>query len=116
MKSRPGVLVAVVCGATIWLFSPTFTGHAEPWDAKWPYYWVSLLVSGFAVGWVEPRKFLTTSLWIVAGQALAILGSVLFDGKDIGLLIPMGLIALLILSAPCYAGAFLGSQLRKRSS
>src|SRR3989338_5727752 len=114
MKIRLGIFVAVVCGAAIWIFSPAMTGYTEPWDAKSAYYWASLLVSGFVVGWIEPQKFLTTSLWIVAGQALAILGSVLFDGKDIGLLIPMGLIALLLLSAPCYAGAFLGSQLKKR--
>ena len=111
MKIRAGILVAVVCGAAIWVLSPTFTGHVEPWDAKGPYYWVALLISGVFVGWIEPKKFLTTSLWVVAGQALAILGGVLFAGRDIGLLIPMGLIALLALSAPCYVGAFLGARL-----
>ena len=107
-------MAAVVCGAAIWLLSPTFTGRIEPWDAKGPYYWVALLVSGILVGWIEPEKCLTTSLWIVAGQVLAILGGVLFGGRDIGLLIPMGIIALLIFSAPCYAGAFVGAWIRRR--
>ena len=110
MKIRWGVFVAVVCGAAIWIFAPMMTGRAEPWDARSPYYWVSLLVSGFIVGCVEPKRSLTSSLWIVAGQTLAIPSNVLFGGKDIGLFIPMGLIALLILSAPCYVGAFVGSR------
>ena len=103
--------IAAVLGAAIWVFSPAVTGRAEPWDAHGPYYWAALFVSGCVVGLIEPEKFLTTSLWVVAGQALAIAYGILFEHKDVGLLIPMGLIALLLLSAPCYAGAFIASRL-----
>jgi len=106
-----GILLAVASGAAIWSFSPNFTGHAEPWDARGPYYWIALFVAGVLVGLVEPKKFLTTSLWVVAGQALYVLVVSVAANKDIGLLFPMGLLAMLLLSAPCYVGAFLGSRI-----
>ena len=105
-------VIAALLGACIWILSPAITGRSEPWDSSGPYYWAALFVAGLIVGLIEPEKFLRTSLWVVAGQALAIVGGVLFEGKDIGLLIPMGLIALLLLSAPCYAGAFVGARIR----
>ena len=114
MKIRAGIPVALLCGAAIWILSPTFTGHAEPWDSKGPYYWMALLISGLLVGWLEPEKFMTTSLWVVAGQALAILWGILFSGRDPGLFFPMGLIMLLLLSVPCYVGAFLAGRFAGR--
>ena len=111
MKQYPKILAATL-GASIWALSPMMTGKAEPWDSAGPYYWVALFIAGLIVGLIEPEKFLTTSLWVVAGQALAILGGVLFEGKDMGLFFPMGLMALLLLSAPCYIGAYVGARTR----
>ena len=102
--------IAALMGAAIWVFSPMVTGRAEPWDAHSPYYWIALLISGVVVGWIEPKKFLTSSLWVPVGQALTIVGGIFFNGRDAGLF-PLGLIALLLLSAPCYFGAFLGSRI-----
>lgn len=104
--------MAVVCGYLIWALSPSMTGHAEPWDARSPYYWAALLVAGTLIGLIEPKMFLTSSLWVVAGQALYVVGEVIFANKDTGLLFPMGLLAMLVLSVPCYLGAFLGARLR----
>lgn len=111
MKNWRGVLLAVVCGCAIWAFSPYFTGRLEPWDSRNPYYWIALFVTGVLVGLVEPKWFLTTSIWVVAGQALYVVTAALALHKDTGLLFPMGLIAMLLFSLPCCVGAFVGSKI-----
>ena len=116
MKNRLGALVAFVGGAVIWGFSPHFTGRIEPWDAHNVYYWVSLFGVGLLVGLVQPRNFLTSSLWVVAGQAAYAVFYSVIKGRDIGLLFPMGLVAMLLLSAPCYMGAYLGMRLSPADS
>ena len=107
-------LIGFACGVAIWVLSPQFTGRVEPWDAKGVYYWAALFVAGLIPALIEPKKFKTIPLWVVAGQSAAILGGVVFGGKDIGLFLPMGLIVLFLYSVVCYAGAFLGAAIRKK--
>ena len=111
MKSNR--LVAFACGFAIWALSSAMTGRAEPWDAKGLYYWASLFAAGFLGAVIKPSEALTAPLWVVAGQTAAILGSVFFGGRSMGLFFPMGLIMLFIFSVLSYAGAFLGMGIRR---
>ena len=105
-------ITAFACGAAIWVLSPRYTGHVEPWDASGLYYWATLFVSGLVATLIEPKQFKVAPLWIVAGQGAAILGGIIFGDRDAGLL-PLGILVLFLFSVLCYAGAFLGTVLRK---
>ena len=64
----PFVLSAVL-GAAVWALSMPLAGHAEPWDAEGPYYFVGLLVAGAISGAVMPRHLVVQYIGAVAGQA-----------------------------------------------
>ena len=39
-----------ILGAGIWIASPIFTGHVEPWDSEGPFYLPVMVVGSFIVG------------------------------------------------------------------
>src|SRR3990172_9602457 len=56
-------------GAAIWALSPTFTGHAEPWDASHTYYFqIALLLAGAFAAGVWPAGFCIGALGVYLGQ------------------------------------------------
>lgn len=62
------MVVGAVFGALVWALSPALTGHEEPWDAPWPYYWVAMSLGGFILGLISPRHFWAPVVGIYVGQ------------------------------------------------
>jgi len=70
MRPTPALLAGLILGATIWLLSPTITGHAEPWDARDWYYPTALIASGLLIGLATRRWTLLAILGLYFGQAI----------------------------------------------
>ena len=69
MRPTLALITGLILGATIWLLSPTITGHAEPWDARDWYYPTALIASGLLIGLVARRWTLLAVLGLYFGQA-----------------------------------------------
>ena len=103
--------LAAVLGAVIWGLSPLMTQTVEPWDAKSPYYFLSLFVAGGLVGLLCPRHIWAAYLGIVVGQLVYML-IVLPSGP----LFPLGVLFLFEYSLLSVLALVLASQIRRKSS
>jgi hypothetical protein len=67
------LLISICFGALIWFLSPMMTGYSEPWDAKSPYYVVSLFLSGALAGLLVRKRLWLVPLGVILGQLLYII-------------------------------------------
>jgi hypothetical protein len=71
---RAGVtlLIGVVFGWLIWMFSPWLGGHVEPWDGEPLYFISSLFLAGFAFGIVVAARSWIGVFGVYIGQLLTV--------------------------------------------
>jgi len=62
------ICAGFILGALIWKYSPDITGQIEPWDAKSPYYTLSLFLAGAAASLLSPRHFWLAPVGVYFGQ------------------------------------------------
>ena len=100
-RNLPAIVVAATTSALIWALSPLITGHREPWDAAWPFYWLALLIGGAISGAVIPKPLRAHYLGSLMGQlayevvflrvgGLFLLGAVLLLGYCLIFLVGAG--------------------------
>jgi len=94
-------------GGVIWAISPIITGTVEPWDAKSPYYFLSLVAWGLILGLWSPRKIWVHYLGAMLGQLAYLL---VFIGASPFIL--LGVLFLLGYTLLVLFGAFIGSRVR----
>jgi hypothetical protein len=72
MKNRAvlAFAVAAVTSALVWASSPWLTGEREPWDAKFPFYVVALLIAGAVSGGLTPKPLWAHYLGSLTGQLI----------------------------------------------
>lgn len=111
---RTAFMLAMVLGALIWVASPIFTGHKEPWDENGPYYLIALVSAGVVVGWLEPR---CSWLWPVAiylGQfatIIVLMWATPPSGADF--FFPAGAVVLAAYSMLSLLGSVVGATIRR---
>lgn len=116
-RRRAAFVIALGCGAAIWLLSPLVTGRAEPWDAAGWYYTGALFLAGCAVATLFPAHLGVVAIGIVAGQILVLLGRVATNSSGSGLW-PLGILFLVGYGMVPLLGAALGAaagRLRQRN-
>jgi hypothetical protein len=101
-------LVSSAFGFLIWALSPIVTGSIEPWDASSLFYIAALIVAGFIVGLLFPRRLWPVLVGIATGQFIYML---LFTAK--GPLIAVGVAALFVYGLLALGAAFVASRLRR---
>jgi hypothetical protein len=104
------IFVAALASAAVWAMSPALTGRAEPWDAEFPFYVVSLLAAGLVSGMTAPDPLWANYIGSVAGQVGY---ELLF--LSMGPLFVLGVVFLLGYSLLFLAGAAVGALVRGRS-
>jgi|GEM_PF-1859321 len=99
-----------VLGFAIWIILSHFSAGREPWDSNAGAYVLALFLAGFFFGRAEPAFWKKGVIGLYLGQLAGIL---LKSGRELGLLIPMGLIALALFTACAAAGAIIGKSSRR---
>ena len=109
-KNWPAFLIGLVLGLVIWNGLAQITGQREPWDGErnLALYAGSLFIAGVFVGWLTRAVWPRAVLGIYLGQLAAM---VMRSNGELGLLIPLGLIALGIFTGVSALGAFVGKNL-----
>src|SRR5688572_26814436 len=103
---------SMMLGALIWILSPRFTGHREPWDSDSGYYWLALLVAGFLPSCFCSQRFWLWPLAILIGQAAFLTISIMQPDQS-GALFPLGLLFLCFYSLVSFAGAAIGAGVHR---
>jgi len=74
--ARVSALAGAAVGFVVWLVAPWVAGQAEPWDAAYPLYSITLISSGILLGLLGPRPrrlgWLTAWIGAWAGQVAAL--------------------------------------------
>ncbi len=109
-KNWPAFLIGLALGLVIWHGLAQVTGRREPWDGErnLALYAGSLFIAGILVGWLTRTVWPRAVLGIYVGQLAAM---VMRSNGDLGLLIPLGLIALAIFTGVSALGALVGKTL-----
>jgi len=68
LKDAVLLILSVFVGIFIWALSPVFTGETEPWDSSSGYCPLTLLLSGFLIGFLGPQKPWLWPMGIYLGQ------------------------------------------------
>ncbi len=110
MKSRTTFALGAICGAALWAASPALTSYLEPWDAPGFYYLGGLLAITIVTGAFGTGRFLLGPLAVCLGQAVWVLGMMLFRGE--ASLWPLTLAALVMTAVPTVIGSAIGFALR----
>lgn len=101
-------LVAVLCGAAIWIFVALASGREEAWDSGL-YFSVGIpavcLVS-MALAFFEPERFWRWGVLPVVGQFVWMLFS-----QGPGNLLPLGIVVFGVLSVPPIIAARIGASI-----
>lgn len=110
-SSRPAYAIAIVAGVALWTVTAAIGGRTEPWDS--PGYWsvaypLAILLAG-ALGYLFPHRPWRWAVVLMFMQGVVML----FSGSGAGLL-PLGLIALSVLSLPAVAFASFAARLSLR--
>jgi len=102
------VLGGLVIGAAGWEIASRLSGHREPWDSA-SYWGVAYPAFGLAtliLAFIWPRSGWFTWAAIAVGQALA-----MFARNPGGSLLPLGVMVMLVMSAPLLIAGRLGARL-----
>jgi hypothetical protein len=102
-------MLGAVCGAAIWLASPSFTGRAEPWDALVPYYPVALASAGLLLGLLSGA--FSTIPYSLSGIFLGQVAVLVARGA--GMLVIFSALFLALYLLPATLGVLLGTCARK---
>jgi len=101
--------LALLVGAAGWEVACRLSGQREAWDA--PAYWrlayPAFAVAALALAYAWPRSAWFTWAALAVGQALA-----MFAKNPGGNLLPLGVIVMLVLSAPLLIAGRFGARLR----
>lgn len=103
-------MAALLAGGVGWTLAAVFGGRTEAWDSP-VYYQVAYPFFGITavlLGYFRPGHPWRWALGIALGQAL-----VAFARNPTGNLLPLGLIAFAIYSAPLILAARLGTRIRR---
>ncbi|MBN2457455.1 MAG: hypothetical protein JXB29_13135 [Sedimentisphaerales bacterium] len=108
--------LSMVTGVLIWVLSPIFTGEAEPWDSASGYYHLSMLVSGFLIGFLGPKKAWLWPIGIYSGQFVYCLVKSIFlsSGAGVNFFYPIGMIFLIPYCLISFLGSLIGAGIRKK--
>lgn len=72
VQETVATVISILVGFGVWALSPTLVDTPLPWDADWPFYSTTLLVTGFLVSLVTIKPWLGFfGIW--AGQMVALL-------------------------------------------
>ncbi|MBI3291922.1 MAG: hypothetical protein HYZ73_03825 [Elusimicrobia bacterium] len=106
-------LLGIVLGYGIWAASRLITGALEPWDARFGYYPLSLLLVGGGMGFLSPRRFWLWPMALYLGQCLAALSQMATTTRGgVNLFIPLGMVYVAMFSALSLVGASIGAALK----
>ena len=103
------LLISTCLGALIWFLSPMLTGYSEPWDAKSPYYVVSLFLSGALAGLLVRKRSWLVPCGVILGQLLYIISFL-----PLGPLFALGVIYLIGCSVISLLGVYVSTSIRNR--
>ncbi len=109
-KNWPTFFVGLALGLAIWNGLAHVTGRREPWDGErnLALYAGTLFAAGILAGWLTRTIWPRAVLGIYLGQLAAM---VMRSNGELGLLIPLGLIALGIFTGISALGALMGKSL-----
>lgn len=111
-RQRVFLALAFFAGAGLWVVVGALTGKRESWDSTlyFRYLLPTVYVLSAGLAYCEPRRWLLLGFAPFAGQFAA-----LFATAGAGSLVPLGLLALTVLSIPAVVLARLAALLRTRS-
>jgi len=90
-----------MCGWALWSGSPHITGHVEPWDDGFFYYWASLFLTTLISAAISPATSWAFILGTLAGQVCYVTVNLNDYGPHI---VPLWTALLIFGAAPSMAG------------
>ena len=70
--SFTAIIFSLLLGFSVWWLSPTFTHHVEPWDAAFPFYWMTLFIGGALIAIISRQNILVCAFGVWIGQIVAL--------------------------------------------
>lgn len=103
------LLAGLALGATGWEVACRLSGHREAWDSSsyWGVAYPAFGLAALVLAYLWPRSSWFTWIAIAVGQALA-----MFAKNPGGTLLPLGVLVMLVMSAPLLIAGRLGARLR----
>ncbi|MBX3737222.1 MAG: hypothetical protein KF715_11060 [Candidatus Didemnitutus sp.] len=103
------LLVGFAIGAVGWEIACRLSGRREAWDSAsyWSVAYPAFGLAALVLAFIWPRSGWFTWIAIAVGQALA-----MFAKNPGGTLLPLGVLVMLVMSAPLLIAGRLGARLR----
>lgn len=103
------LVAGLLIGAVGWEIAARLSGHREAWDSAsyWGGAYPAFGLAALVLAFIWPHSGWFTWIAIAVGQALA-----MFAKNPSGTLLPLGVLVMLVMSAPLLIAGRLGARLR----